>query len=264
VASAAILIPNSPSEIREAYRANRIPTLAPRLILLARLILALIVQALLAVLLLLLGHANPWQEAAGWWMVYGTLIDLGCFALLIWLTRKEGIRPRDLLNAQRERILRDVLLGIVYFIALIPAVVVSSVITNIVYGAQLPPQVAVVHLPVWAAIYSVVVWPIFWALAEELTYLGYAFPRLEFQAGKTWLVAFIVAFFWAFQHIAMPLIFDWTYLVYRVVTAFLVVATTAVLYLLGKRRILPLVIAHWGADGLSAFLASMVPLLPRA
>ncbi len=261
--SAAILNPNSPAEIEEAYRANRIPVVAPRLILLARLVVALLAQALVALVFLLLGHANPWQEAAGWWMVYGTLIDLGCFTLLIWLTRKEGIHLLDLLNAQREGIVRDVLLGIVYLLALIPAVVVSSVITNIVYGAQLPPQVAVVHLPFWAAIYSVVVWPIFWALAEELTYLGYAFPRLEFQVGKSWQVALIVAFFWAFQHIAMPLIFDWTYLVYRAVTALLVVATTVVLYLLGKRRIVPLVVAHWAADGLSAFLASLVPLLAR-
>jgi len=45
------------------------------------------------------------------------LIDAGCLALLWCLARREGIRLIDLVGFERERLVRDALLGF----ALIPA-----------------------------------------------------------------------------------------------------------------------------------------------
>jgi hypothetical protein len=59
------------------------------------------VQLLVAGLLVLVGAAAAGQalnEAAGWWMVYGALVDLGTLGVIGWLLRREGGSYRRLLG----------------------------------------------------------------------------------------------------------------------------------------------------------------------
>lgn len=88
----------------------------PALMLFARAVLAVAAQAVVAAVFALRGSSTPWHDAEPWLPVYGTLIDLGCLALLWRLTRLEGTTPFDLIGFQRKRFLGDVLWGL----ALIP------------------------------------------------------------------------------------------------------------------------------------------------
>ena len=62
--------------------------------------------------------------------------------------------------------------------------------------------------PLWAAIFSLLFFPITNALAELPTYTGYSMPRLAVLSGKSWLAVLLASFFLAFQHVALPLFFD--------------------------------------------------------
>lgn len=94
-----------------------------------------------------------------------------------------------------------------------------------------------------------------WTFTEEVTYLGYLFPRLEVMTRSTTWAAVIVLAFWTLQHPALPLICG-NYPAFRAITAFIAVGIQTSLFI-WKRRLLPQIITHWIADlipGISALL----------
>lgn len=253
-------LPNSKAELQERLQAGRITWTWPVIMVFARLVLAVLAQALVAGLFMLQGHPTPWQAAAPWWIVYGTLIDIGCLVLLAWLTRREGIRLFDLISFQRQRLGRDLLLG-VGFIVLFTILAMSGgiIIGPLIYGATPAPAI-MVPLPLWGALYSLLVWPIIWAIAEEMTYQGYSLPRLEVLSGRAWLAVIIVGFGWALQHSALPLMADWRWAVYRFGSSLLIGIVLPILYL-RIRRLLPFIIAHWAANFVAVLMAVVLPLM---
>ena len=58
-----------------------------------------------------------------WWSVYGTLVDFGCLGLLIWLTRREGIRLPDLIGFVKSNLKTDIPLGVGIFIIVFPVTI---------------------------------------------------------------------------------------------------------------------------------------------
>ena len=212
------------------------------------------VQLGLAGLLLLAGQAatggQALDEVAGWWMVYAALVDLGTLGVIIWLLRREGGSYRGLLGPPTTA--WQVALGAVGVLAAsVPAVAFSGELTAAVYGQDaIAPMFAVVELPPWASVVSVVVVPLVAELAEPVAYLGVVLPRLERRLGSAWLAATIVVAVWAGEHALYPLVvsgggLDWEFAAYRVgsVLPFLA-AWTAAWYALG-RRLLPVMAARW-------------------
>jgi hypothetical protein len=212
------------------------------------------VQLLLAGLLVLVDAAPLGQalnEAAGWWMVYGALVDLGTLGVIFWLLRRDGGSYRRLLGPATTA--WQVALGAVGVLAAsVPAVVFSGELTSAGYGEATAPMFAVVDLPPWASVVSVLVVPLLAELAEPVAYLGVVLPRLEERLGRSWLAAAIVVLVWAGEHALYPLLtstsgggLDWEFAAYRVgsVLPFLA-AWTAAYYALG-RRLLPIMAARW-------------------
>ena len=211
------------------------------------------VQLLVAGLLIATGAAPLGQaldEVAGWWMVYGALVDLGTLGVIGWLLRREGGSYRGLLGPPTTA--WQVALGAAGVLAAsVPAVVFSGELTSAVYGeGAIAPMFAVVDLPPWASVVSVLVVPLVAELAEPVAYLGVVLPRLERRLGRSWLAATIVVALWAGEHALYPLLvsgggLDWGFAAYRVgsVLPFLA-AWTAAYYALG-RRLLPVMAARW-------------------
>lgn len=92
---------------------------------------------------------------------------------------------------------------------------------------------------------------------------------LEFAPGDQWaysssnhivLAVIIVAFGWALQHSALPLMFDWQWAVYRFGSSLAVGIVFPILYL-RIRRLLPLIIAHWAANFVSVLMFVVLPLM---
>jgi len=228
--------------------------------LLARSILAITAQGVAATIFAVQGSEAPWRDAGSWMPVYGTLIDLGCLALLYWLVRREGIRLLDLIGFDRKRLPRDLLFGL----ALIPPSLLLILAGNLgssllVYGNLAAPDIFE-PLPLLPAFYAVLVFPLIWGITEQTTYNGYVLPRLQVLSGSTALAVAAVVVFWSFQHALMPLTFDPDFMLYRALAPLPFSTFQALLYL-RLRRLLPLATAHWLMDGGDAFFRILLPLL---
>ena len=226
----------------------------------ARSVFAVAAQAIVAVIFVLRSSPTPWRDSEAWLPVYGTLIDAGCLALLWRLTRREGIGLFDVVGFERARVVRDMLLGF----ALIPVSLVF--ILGGIYAAgwlsygTLTPPFLYGPLPLPAALYGVLVWPFIWGLTEQMTYNGYLVPRFQVLSRSTSLAVAVVAFAWSFQHVVMPLTFDQTFMIFRMLSpvSFCIFATLLYLRL---RRLVPFVIAHALMDGAGVVIGVLLPLL---
>ena len=116
-------------------------------------------------------------------------------------------------------------------------------------------------LPIWAMVYGLSFWWVIWSPTEEITYQGYALPRLEALTGHTWVAFLIVGFFWTAQQCALPFIPDWRYLLFRFLT-FLPGVLILILFYLRTRRVTPLIVAHWPMDIAAALMTAIYLLAP--
>ncbi|MGA8343146.1 MAG: CPBP family glutamic-type intramembrane protease [Candidatus Sulfotelmatobacter sp.] len=121
----------------------------------------------------------------------------------------------------------------------------------LIYGSTHPPTFAGMlsarALPLWGVAYSLSAWWLVWSPTEEMTYNGYALPRIEVLSGGRWKAVAIVGFWWALQHSFLPFILDWQYVAGRFF-AFLPGVVAFMLIYLRLRRLPPLILAHWAMD----------------
>jgi membrane protease YdiL (CAAX protease family) len=226
----------------------------------ARPVLAVVAQGLVATIYAARGSLHPWRAATPWLPVYGSLIDAGCLGILWWLTRREEIHLRDLIGFDRRRLGKDVLLGLALIVPSLLFILAGNFTSNfLVYGRLGMPQIFE-PLPLWAALYGVIVFPLLWGITEQTTYNGYVLPRLQILFGSTGLAVAAVALVWSFQHALMPLTFDPKFMLYRLLSP-LPFSIFITLVYLRLRRIVPLATAHWLMDGSDAFAGSLLPLL---
>jgi len=250
---------NSAAMIRNRVASGQLTLRWPATIVFARLLLAVAAQVLVAVLFF--GRAaSPYSAAGGWWPVYGILIDLGCFLLLTWLARKEGLRFRDLIGFDQHRLTRDVLTGLLYVLWVFPLAMAGILgFSFVIYGSFQPPSVYS-PLPPWAAMYSLLVFPVVWGLMEQCTYQGYALPRLEALFNSRGPAIVLVAFGWGIQHIALPVTFDAQFMLFRFLS-FLPLAVAMTVVYLRTRRLMPLIIAHWFVDMIGVLTGIILPMM---
>jgi hypothetical protein len=241
---------NSRSEIEERVARGQITWTGPVTLVVARTFLLMAAQAGLAGIFALQGRPSPWQAAAAWWTIYGTLADIGCLALMAQFRRAEGIRFRDLLGSVRRR--RDVIRGLGYYLIIFPCFLGGSILSSLaVYGSMGPKipsgQLHDRVLPVWAVVYTLSVWWMIWSATEETTYQAYALPRFEALCGRPWIAMTVVGFWWTLQHCALPFIADWRYLVWRFFAFVPGVIVSMTIYR-RTRRLAPMIVAHWPMD----------------
>ncbi len=168
----------------------------------ARMLLFIAFQALFAAGYLLAGSSAAWESAANWWPITVTLANLACIALLIWLYKGEGKRYWDIFRIQRSSIKSDLLVMLGTLILFGPVAYLPNflIATWLFGGMQIPNEMFIRALPMWAVLVSLVIWPITQGLAELPTYFGYAMPRLEERTGRAWLAVSLASVFLAAQH----------------------------------------------------------------
>jgi hypothetical protein len=257
-ANEAPYIANSQPEIEARMAQGQVSWAGPLVLVAGRTVLAVVAQGLVACIFALRHNASPWRAAAPWWTIYGTLVDIGCLALMAWFTRGEGIRLRDLVGKVRLRWGRDLFVGIGWFLVIFPFFVFGGPLgSKLIYGSTqpnlYPGLLAGRALPLWAVIYSLSMWWIIWSPTEEMTYQAYALTRIQALSGRRWIAILVVAFWWTLQHSFFPLIFDWHYMAWRFL-AFLPGVVVCILVYLLTRRLPPLIVAHWSMDILGVLI----------
>jgi hypothetical protein len=190
---------------------------APWLMLFSRILLFFCVQAVFAFGFFLSGSAQAWEKSANWWPITVAIADLVGIFLLIKFFKDEDKRYWDLFHFERAHIKGDLLalLGVTLLVAPI------SYFPNVWLGQALFGNSAatldliVRPLPFWAVYAAIFLFPIMQGLTEIATYFGFVMPRLEARGMHRWLAISLPALILGLQHIAVPLLFDARFILWR-------------------------------------------------
>ena len=231
----------------------------PWLMLFSRLVLFAVVQALIAVVLLLLGTSEAWSESARWWVFSAIVTNVVSILLLVRLFRVEGKRYLDILQFHRKTLWTDLAISIGVFILAAPiGTIPGNALAEILFGASdVPIAMMFRPLPLWA-IFIGFLFPVTIAFSELPIYFAYAMPRLEQRLGNAWLALALASLFLSLQHLTLPLILDWRFMVWRALM-FLPFGLYLGLVLRVRPRLLPyLMISHFLIDllALSTYFAT--------
>jgi len=188
--------------------------------LVARISLAVGLQSAVAVGFAIAGAADPWRSAADWWLAWFAIASVINLGLLGRLLRREGLRLRDLYRLGRRTAAdwkRDLAwvglaLAVAAPLGFLPNLLVSGALWG---GNPVGADLTFRPLPVVGAVAILLVFPIVHALAELPTYFGYVLPRIESLTGWRTRAVLACAVMLSLQHVALPLLFDGRYLVWR-------------------------------------------------
>jgi hypothetical protein len=190
--------------------------ITPWLLSVSRTVFFALFQILIAGFLYMSGSATPWEEAAAWWTISALLTNLVSIALLGWLFTRENLRYFNFIPASQKTFWKDLGFTILIFIALMPLAILPNIwLARWLFGSEeIASALMFRPLPQWARMLSLL-FPLTIAFAELPTYFGYVMPRIEKQLGNGWLAWALASFFLALQHITLPLIFDWRFIIWR-------------------------------------------------
>ncbi|MEO2077366.1 MAG: CPBP family intramembrane glutamic endopeptidase [Bacillus sp. (in: firmicutes)] len=213
-----------------------------------RTILFIIFGALFVGIFALAGKSSPLHEAEKWWPFQAIFANIVTFLILRSFLKMEGYSYLSIFNYKKGRAKKDTLetlsLIVVGFLA---GAIPLFLFSYILLGSFTPPEVMFQKLPLWAAAIALVLFPISNGLVETPTYIGYALPRIKERSGKLWLAILLSGLFLAFQHVALPLVFDGPYMMWRFLS-FLPLALILGLIYSKTNRLLPIAIAHFLMD----------------
>ncbi len=228
----------------------------------SRPLLLFIAHLIFAVVFAVLGDKTPFKTAGPYWSVYGTIADIGCLLLLKVGMQKEGMRIADLISFDKKKLPKDILWGLgIWFAGGLIVILGSKLAGIITYGSFTPifPEGAYIRkLPLWAVLYSRIIWWIIWSVTEELTYNGYLLPRLQIVFGSKWKALILVCFSWSLMHCFLPFI-NLQHALYMFIMFIPLTLFLSIMYLV-FRRLTPLIIGHWLMDLGNVFL--MTTILP--
>lgn len=196
-------------------------------------------------------------------LAFPFVVDGGTLLLLAWYLRREHLRFRDLLGMQRSRLARDVGLGLGLFVVLLflsqafrlVGLFVAFGPGFITVFQQVMESFASTRPSFLFVLWTLLVLPATTSITEEITYRAYALPRLEALSQRASVALLINALGFGLQHVLLPLVSVQVSLA-RLVETFLLGLAFGAAYL-RLRRVLPLIIAHWGLN----FVVGLLPVL---
>lgn len=193
--------------------------LRPWLMLMIRSLLFIVFQTMIGLIFLDNSLSNLWDSSAAWWPVIIILADLICLGLLIGFYRQEGKRYWDIFNVDRQNLKKDLLLMLGFLVVLGPVGFLPNILSaQWLFGdSQIALDLLVRPLPVWAAILSLLAFPLLQGIVEIPMYMLYVMPRLEKQGIRPWLSITLTGFFLSAQHIFIPFLPDLRFITYRLV-----------------------------------------------
>lgn len=218
--------------------------------LLIRLVLFAVFQALIAGILAIQGTPDALAASAAWWPLAASAANLVNLGVLARFVRLEGGTLRSLYLPESPGRGRDILTVAVTVLIAAPLAMGPNIgLATLLFG---DPQIAldmfVQPLPVWAAVAGLVLFPVTIALTELPTYYAYVQPRLARLTRSAWLIVLVPAFFHAIQHATLPLIFDTEFVIWRALM-FLPFAVLVSVVLRRRPSVLPyLLVVHFAID----------------
>lgn len=259
-----ISLPNSQAAIEDKVRKGQIYLQGPLGMLFSRLVLFAVCQAFFAIGFAFSGKAQPWQASIAWWPVSATISNLINLFLLDRMARREGMQFKDLFRVEQHSFWRELLICLGVFVVSAPLSVVPNIaLGNLLFG-DVNAASALFFRPLPFAVvlvFSLLLFPITIALTEIPTYYSYAMPRLTALTSRSWGMVILTGFVHAAQHITLPLIFDWRFILWRLLM-FLPFALFLAAVMRWRPRLLPYLMVGHGLLDAQLFLM-LLPLAIR-
>lgn len=189
-----------------------------------RTISLIVIQGIIALVFFVLGKENAWNISEGWWFVSGFCTNVITLYLLIVLNRKEGQNFFDVLKLNKKGWWKDLLSAIGIILIAIPIFFLSgSFISDLLFGKDVANEFLFRPVPV-VVVYVGLLWGLTQGLVEIPTYWVYSFPKISKRLSspiKAWLICSIAI---TIQHVAVPFILDFNYVIWRIGSYFLMSA----------------------------------------
>jgi membrane protease YdiL (CAAX protease family) len=227
-----------------------------------RLILFAVFQLLVSGLLGLAAVQTPWQASSAWWLITAALTNIVTIFFLVRLFKREDLTYFQVFKFEKQFIKKDLLVLAGIFLISGPVAMLPSMLgASWIFGdSQTANKLLIQSLPLWAAWFGLIIFPITIAFAELPFYFGYLMPRLEMISGKKWLSILLPVLFLGAQHMTLPLIFNGRFMLWRLV-AFLPFALLLGLVIHWRSRLLPyLMIVHGLMDMATAVMVLLVSM----
>ena len=194
----------------EAYFKTEKHTASTWMMLFSRIILFVLFQVGFFALFSLLGISDPWMTAAAYWPFVMILSNAVCAVLLSVLLKREGSRFKYFFAIDKKTWVKDAFSALGLF-AVIGALgfLPSPLLGNWFFGdVMIGNRLFIQPLPQWAAVVTLVLFPLSMPFGELTTYFGYVMPRLELSTKNRALAIILPALMLSLQHAALPLLFD--------------------------------------------------------
>lgn len=199
----------------------------------------------------------PWSRSLEWANVSVVVVDVITIVVVAVALRRGGASLGRLLRTRTP--LRDLGWGLLLALIAVAGFLIASYIGNIMTYQGAPPLgESTWSPPLWLGVWSITIMPLTIAVAEEVLYRGYLQHLLSARFG-TVAGLLLMALGFSLQHLALttPDAAAWTA---RAITTFLAGIMFGAL-VLWKRRLWPVIIAHWLLDvallGLPVLMLSM-------
>lgn len=221
-----------------------------------RLLLFAGIQALFAFGFYVFGIKESWNASANWWPIIVGLANLVCLAILLFFYRTEGESFWILFRFHKESVGKDLLILLGFLVLAAPL----SYLPNILLGKLLfgdpntTLELFIRPLPMWAVYVSIVFFSVTQGIIEIPTYMLYIMPRLEKGGMKPWMAVLLPTIFLSAQHIAVPLLFNGQFILWRLFM-FLPFAFLVAIMIKARPRLMPYVaIVHILLDASTALM----------
>jgi hypothetical protein len=183
----------------------------------ARSLLAIGLQACVALVALVAGSPDPWRTAADWWLGWFAVANILTIVLLRRVLAREGRRLRDVFAVRRATVRANlpwVVLALLLAgpVAFLPNILLGQALWG---SSQVGADLSFRALPVAGAVAILLVFPVVQGAAELPTYFGYVMPRLAAIYGWRSRALIAAALMLSSQHVFLPLLFDWRFLAWR-------------------------------------------------
>ena len=138
------------------------------------------IQALLALVLFLVGKNDAWNSSPNWWPIIVVITNLICLALLIRLYKAEGDSSWKIFKFQKDFVGKDLLTMLGFLVIASPLAFLPNILLGNLFFGNVPNALAlfVRPLPMWAVIVSILFFPLSQGLVEIPTNMMFVMPRL--------------------------------------------------------------------------------------
>lgn len=191
-------------------------------------------------LLLMLVTNNSLIELSQWWSIIISIANIITIIVLLKLAHRENITYSKLINWNKNTIKFKNILLMVFAIFIIGMLGMFLAGSLVYFEFPYLAEIMIMPIPLWLAVINAFILPLTTTTAEDGLYLGYSINRIS----NKWLAILLPAFFYAFQHSFIPLLFDYKYIIYRFLS-FLPLTILFCYWYYKKRDPIPIMIGHF-------------------